>query len=120
MKNRAGLRLAVIFSAVAALMLLALWAISFTLDAKSAQFVFREAPSAVEVAAAKGNLILCDSFANREIIGIVEQGIPIEPAVVKDARWSIPGVTYWRMQLSRDDDAIWSLSVSLLLPCLML
>jgi hypothetical protein len=119
MKKRVGLKFGAVFSAVAALVLLVLWAISYTLDAKTAQFAFREAPSTVAVAVANGNLILCDSFANREIIGAVDRAIPIEPAVVKDVRWSMPGVTYRRLSFSQDYP-VWSLSVSLVIPCMIL
>lgn len=117
--KRVCLKFGALFSAVAALMLLGLWAVSFALDAKTPQFAFRKVPSAVEVAAANGSLILCDSFANREIIGLVDWGRSIKPAVVKDVRWSMPGVTFRRLTFGRDD-RIWSLSVSLVIPCMML
>src|SRR6266496_3297900 len=108
-----------IISVVAALALFTSWVVSFSSDASRAQFAFGRYPSFAQMALAKGKLILCDHFANREVIDLVDRSVPIQPSVAKDVRKSFPGFVYRHLTLA-SGQAIWSLSMSLLIPCLVM
>jgi|SRR6185503_17377478 len=95
------------------------WAVTLSSGPTSAQLAFGQPPSFVEIAAAKGRLIFCDSFANREAMESVDQPRPISPDVVKDRRFSLPGFSFRRITFTRGQP-IWSVSFSLLVPCVLM
>jgi hypothetical protein len=72
----------------------------------------------MEMAAGKGSIIFCDSFANREVMELMDQSRLISPGIAKDRRLSFPGFSYRRITLT-SGQPIWSISVSLLIPFLL-
>jgi hypothetical protein len=106
-----------ISSVVATFALFVSWGVSFSSDAGRAQLAFSREPSFLQMALANGKLILCNNFANREVIELVDRSVPIQPALAKDVRRSFPGFTYRHLTLT-SGQGIWSLSLSLLIPSL--
>jgi hypothetical protein len=108
-------RWTLILSVIATLGLFAAWAVSFSFDANRVQLAF----GSVQVALAKGELILCDHFANREVMELVDKERLLEPGVAKDQRLSFPGFDFRRITLT-SGQSIWSVSFSLLIPLVLM
>jgi len=110
--RRRKLKWSALSSLIAAVIFIVLWALSLPSDVKGAQLAFgREA--SVQMALANGKLILCDHFANREVIDLVDRSVPIEPAPANDVRRSFAGFS-WRRITFTSGGPIWSLDLSLL------
>ena len=107
-------------SAVAAFALLLYCSVSFFSDAADFQLSFGGVHQIAQMSVARGKLILCDDFANLEVIEAVKRSLPMNPAVASDLGWTIPGFTFRRIKFDDGGGApIWSLNVSLLIPSFM-
>lgn len=113
-----GLQLGIFVCGFAAFMSFVASAVTYAWDEESAQLAFGEIPARLEMAAAHGTLIISNSFANRELFGFVDRKISMEPAVTTDWNWSLPGLNFRRVNFT-DDQPVWSLSFSFLLPCIV-
>jgi hypothetical protein len=117
--KRIGFKVGAIASGYMALALFAAWVATLPTDATSAQLVFERPQSRVEMAAGEGRVILCDSFANREVMEAVDQSRLISPGVAKDQGLSFPGFSFRRITLTSGRPT-WSVSFSLLIPCVLM
>lgn len=118
------LKWSLILSVLAAIALFASWVISLPFDENRSQLAFGEDPAFAQVALANGKLIVCDHFANHEVLNLMDRSRNRIDAR-EEQRVSFLGFCFRRATFARplpnkEPQTIWSVDVTLLLPCLIM
>jgi hypothetical protein len=95
------------------LLLWAAWIVALSAKPNEAQLAFGNSLSSIQVAIGHGNLILCDHFANREMMDYFDAGKMPMPKPTKNLRLRIPGVSFRQMS-GPAFSPVWSVDVSFL------
>jgi hypothetical protein len=119
------LKWSLILSVLAAIALFASWVISLPSDENRAQLAFGKDHAFAQVALAKGKLIVCDHFANREVLNHMDRSRNRAIDAKEEQRVSFFGFCFRRATFAsplpnKDGQTIWSMDVTLLLPCLIM
>ena len=104
-----------IFGILLGLTCLVFWGVSFF--CQSAHFTLSFA--LMDLTAAHGNVVLCDHFGNLQVIELLDRSIQFTPAPVSVQRSTLPGFGYRHYDFAAIS-SIWSVSISLLIPMILL
>ena len=104
-----------LISLVLSVVCLFYWGVSVVSEVADFDLSFGERRTVMQMLVTNGKITLCDHIGNLELIELVKNSRPFEPAPSEVYGWSIPGFHFSFITFN-GSSPVWSLNLSLLIP----